>query len=151
MSCIKKKALSLGDVPGFYGCVFKENDTYIHFNILEKGTHDKELRDEQRVDLEAGLDQDSTSRKENSEEETQNQSQTQRGPDAEEESEPTNYDGMLQKLHEKTNLKLAAFIVHFHIILFYYILKVEGLKRFSKVLMLFVRKAVSTNQGLKLS
>lgn len=131
--------------------MFKENDTYIHFNILEKGTHDKELRDEQRVDLEAGLDQDSTSRKENSEEETQNQSQTQRGPDAEEESEPTNYDGMLQKLHEKTNLKLAAFIVRFHIILFYYILKVEGLKRFSKVLMLFVRKAVSTNQGLKLS
>ena len=131
--------------------MFKENDTYIYFNILEKGTHDKELRDEQRVDLEAGLDQDSTSRKENSEEETQNQSQTQRGPDAEEESEPTNYDGMLQKLHEKTNLKLAAFIVRFHIILFYYILKVEGLKRFSKVLMLFVRKAVSTNQGLKLS
>lgn len=131
--------------------MFKENDTYIHFNILEKGTHDKELRDEQRVDLEAGLDQDSTSRKENSKEETQNQSQTQRGPDAEEESEPTNYDGMLQKLHEKTNLKLAAFIVRFHIILFYYILKVEGLKRFSKVLMLFVRKAVSTNQGLKLS
>ena len=151
MSCIKKKALSLGDVPGFYGCVFKENDTYIHFNILEKGTHDKELRDEQRVDLEAGLDQDSTSRKENSEEETQNQSQTQRRPDAVEESEPTNYDGMLQKLHEKTNLKLAAFIVHFHIILFYYILKVAVLKRFSKVLMLFVRKAVSTNQGLKLS
>ena len=131
--------------------MFKENDTYIYFNILEKGTHDKELRDEQRVDLEAGLDQDSTSRKENSEVETQNQSQTQRGPGPVEESEPTNYDGMLQKLHEKTNLKLAAFIVRFHIILFYYILKVEGLKRFSKVLMLFVRKAVSTNQGLKLS
>lgn len=131
--------------------MFKEYDTYIHFNILEKGTHDKELRDEQRVDLEAGLDQDSTSRKENSEEETQNQSQTQRGPDAVEESEPTNYDGMFQKLHEKTNLKLAAFIVHFHIILFYYILKVAVLKRFSKVLMLFVRKAVSTNQVLKLS
>lgn len=93
--------------------MFKEYDTYIHFNILEKGTHDKELRDEQRVDLEAGLDQDSTSRKENSEEETQNQSQTQTGPDAAEESEPTNYDGMFQSLHEKTNLKLALLLLSF--------------------------------------
>ena len=115
MSCIKKKkqALSLGDVPGFYGCVFKEYHTYIHFNILEKGTHDKELRGEQRVDLEAGLDQDSTSSKVNSEEETQNQSQTQTGPDAAEESEPTNYDGMFQSLHEKTNLKLALLLLSF--------------------------------------
>ena len=93
--------------------VFKEYDTYIHFNILEKGTHDKELRGEQRVDLEAGLDQDSTSSKENSEEETQNQSQTQTGPDAAEESEPTNYDGMFQSLHEKTNLKLALLLLSF--------------------------------------
>lgn len=100
MSCIKKKTSSFTGrcswiLCDFYGCVFKKYDTYIHFNILEKSTHDKELRDEQRVDLEAGPDQDSTSRKENSEEETQNQSQTQRGPDAVEESEPTNYDGML--------------------------------------------------------
>ena len=78
-------------------CVFKEYNyyTYIHFNILENGTVDKELRGEQRVDrLTAGLDQDSTSRKENNEGETQNQSQTQRGPDAVQEREPTNYDGM---------------------------------------------------------
>ena len=74
--------------------MFKEYNTYIHFNILEKGTDEKELRGEQRVDLTAGLDQDSTSRKENNEQETQNQSQTKRGPGAVQESEPTNYDGM---------------------------------------------------------
>lgn len=106
--------------PGFYGCVYKYNTDikpFLTFISLEKGSRDKDIRGEQTVDVTAGLE-DTTTKIEKGEEETQNQSQTQCRPDAVEEREPTNYDGMLQTLHEQTELKLAVYIVNFYIICF---------------------------------
>lgn len=117
---MKNKLFHRAMFPGIYGCVYKYNTDikpFLTFISLEKGSRDKDIRGEQTVDVTAGLE-DTTTKIEKGEEETQNQSQTQYRPDAVEEREPTNYDGMLQTLHKQTELKLAVYIVNFYIICF---------------------------------